>query len=215
MNPVESTVSPKSKKLDVTSNHMREKIVQDSKSFKTSWISLAQALYSVWRDKYYYGWGFEKFEDYIQQEVGLKNQLALKLLKTYVFLEQEEPSYLAKDFTEGREATCVPSYDAVNVLRMAKQKKELTKDDYTNLKKEIFENGKEAAVVRRDLTTMIKQRKEVDPDEERQARNDAAIRRLLNAIRSFKKDMETLKLAPAELVKEADHLLAKLEKVAN
>jgi hypothetical protein len=50
---------------------------------------LGQNLYTAWRDKLYYTWGFEKFEDYTQEELGFKKQLAIKLLKTYFFLEQE------------------------------------------------------------------------------------------------------------------------------
>jgi hypothetical protein len=39
------------KKPDITSDLLREQIREHSKSFKTSWVNLGQALYSVWRDK--------------------------------------------------------------------------------------------------------------------------------------------------------------------
>jgi len=101
--------------------------------------------------------------------------------------------------------------DAISVLRLAKSKKELTKDDYTELRKQVFDKGRAAGLVRKDLTMMMKERKKIDPDEEREQRNTAAVRRFMNAIRSFKKDAEALKLIKSDLVKKADELFRELE----
>ncbi len=194
----------------VTADMIREEILRHAKNFKTSWISLGQNLYPVWKDKLYHGWGFEKFEDYVEDELGMKKGNALKLLKTYFFIEQEEPQYLSEDFQERRQAR-VPDCDAVNVLRLARQKKELTKDDYRELRKSVFDDGKSAALARKDLTALIKERKVVDPDEERQKRSDAVVQRLLATIKTFKQEMDVLKLVPADLIDEAEALMKRLE----
>ncbi len=201
----------KRSKDHIIGDTLREQIADYAKDFKTSWVNLGQSLYAVWQDKHYHAWGYEKFEHYTEKEVGLKKELCLKLLKTYLFLEQDEPAYLSKEFSEKREAINVPSYDAINVLRMAKQKKELLREDYSQLKKSIFDKGKDASVVRRDLTSIMKERKPVDPEEERDKRNEAAIRKLVNSLRSFQKDMQALKLVPENIVKETTDLMAKLE----
>lgn len=195
----------------VIDNTMREQILQYAKDFKTSWVGLGQSLYAVWQDKLYHAWGYEKFEHYTEKEVGLKKELCLKLLKTYLFLEQEEPAYFSKEFSETRQAPNVPGYDAINVLRLAKQKKELLREDYLKLKKSIFEKGKDAGSVRKDLMALMKERKPVNPEEERDKRNEAAIRKLLDSLKSFQKDMQTLKLLPDHIVKEANGLMVKLE----
>lgn len=200
----------KQRQPDVLSTTLRDQLVQYSKDFKTSWVNLGQNLFTAYRDKIYYTWGFEKFEDYTEQELGLTKQISLKLLKTYYFLEEEEPQYLQTAFTE-RGPDSIPSFDAVNILRGAKKNKDLTKDDYSKIRKDIFENGKDAAEVRKDLTALMKERKVVDPDEEREKRNVQTVRKLLSAIRSFKKDAETLKLLPDELIEEADGLMQKLQ----
>ena len=90
--------------MDITEQYdkLREHIAQHAKDFKLSWVQLGQGLYSVWRDKLYHSWGFEKFEDYVVRELGLKKPLALKLVKTYFFVEQDEPVYLKKEFAGGR-----------------------------------------------------------------------------------------------------------------
>ncbi len=206
-----SGLRQKINKPDFINDTLREQLLQFSKDFKTSWLSLGQNLYSVWRDKIYHTWGYEKFEDYTEEELGLKKELSLKLLKTYFFLEQEEPQFLTEGFDDARKVGTIPNYDAINVLRLAKNNKELTKADYIRIKKDIFEEGKDASEIRKDLTALMRERKAVDPDEERQLRNEAAIRRLLNAIRSFQKDMDSLKLVPQELVHEAEDLMKKLE----
>ena len=213
MESLESTMDQRSKKRpDVPSELLRSQIRKHSKSFKTSWVNLGQALYSVWKDKIFYVWGYDKFEYYVEQEVGLPKQLSLKLLKSYFFLEQEEPDYLKREFNEARDASKVPGYEAVNVLRLAKQRKDLLKDDYLKLKRAVFDKGKNASLVRQDLMAIIRERKAIDPEAERDKRNELAIRKLVNALNSFKMDMEVLKLISDDIVDEAKQLMTKLEK---
>ena len=199
--------------MDITkqSEELREHIAQHAKDFKLSWVQLGQGLYSIWRDKLYHSWGFEKFEDYVIRELGLKKPLALKLVKTYFFVEQDEPVYLKEEFAETRDTVNVPSYESLDVLRLARGRKELNREDYTKLRKDVFEKGKDASLVRKDLTAMIKERKQVDPEAARDARHEQSVRRLVAALRSFKKDMETLKLADPEIIEEAEELLKHLE----
>ncbi len=213
MESLESTMDQRSKKRpDVPSELLRSQIRKHSKSFKTSWVNLGQALYSVWKDKIFYVWGYDKFEYYVEQEVGLPKQLSLKLLKSYFFLEQEEPDYLKREFNEACDASKVPGYEAVNVLRLAKQRKDLLKDDYLKLKRAVFDKGKNASLVRQDLMAIIRERKAIDPEAERDKRNELAIRKLVNALNSFKMDMEVLKLISDDIVDEANQLMIKLEK---
>lgn len=202
----------KLKKLDnVTSKELREIAHQSSKDFKTVWVTFAQTLYSIHRDKLYEYWGYEKFDHYVERELGMKKSMALKLVKTYAFVEQQEPTFLKEEFQEAREANAIPELDAINVLRLARNRKELTKEDYQDLRKQVFDKGRGAAQVRKDLTAIMKERKQLDPEEEREQRNAAAVRRLLNAIRSFKKDAETLKLVKVDIVKKAEELLTELQ----
>ena len=198
-------------KITEQSENLRSHLAQHAKDFKLSWIQLGQGLYSVWRDKLYKSWEFEKFEDYVVRELGLKKPLALKLVKTYFFVEQDEPVYLKKEFAEARKTAIIPGYESLDVLRLARSRKELTREDYTKLRKDIFEKGKEASLVRKDLTTIIKERKKIDPEQAREARHEQSVRRLVAALKSFKKDMETLKLAEPDIIEDAEELLKQLE----
>ena len=198
-------------KTDYVSDTIRQRVLDYSKAFKTSWVGLGQALYAVYEDKLFHGWGHEKFEHYTEQEVGLKKEVATRLLKTYIFLEGDEPAFFKEGFVEEREVSRLPGYDELNVLDLAKGKKELPIEDYNKLKKGVFEDGKYAGEVRKDLSTMMKERAIVDPEQEREDRNRAAVKKLISSIKTFKKDAESLKLIPHGIVVEADELLEKLQ----
>jgi hypothetical protein len=209
---IEEKPAQKSKRPDLLGDEIRQHILDNSKTFKTSWLNLGRYLYTAWQDKLYHTWGFDKFEDYTEEELGLKKPVCLKLLKTYLFLEEDEPDYLQKGFVDNRTPKHVPGLEEINVLRLAKQKKEILKSDYASLKKAVFDKGKDASVVRKELTTIIKERKQLDPEEEREKRNEASIKRFLSSLKTFKTDMETLKLLPANIVDETTELMSKLER---
>ncbi|MDP3789477.1 MAG: hypothetical protein Q8R48_03635 [Candidatus Omnitrophota bacterium] len=192
-------------------NSLRYQVLEKVKNFKISWLSLGQALYSVWKDKLYKEWGYLTFEAYTAKEIGIKKPTAMKLLRSYYFLEKEEPEYLQKDYTAPEEVASIPSYDAVNVLRLAKNKKTLDKVDYADLKKKVFEKGQDARDIKKDLTALMREREELDPEEARKKHRIATFRRLLAALKSVKHDAEVLKLLPASIIKETASLINKIE----
>jgi hypothetical protein len=159
----------------------------------------------------YKEWGYGTFDIYTSKEIGIKKQTALKLLRSYYFLEKEEPQYLSKQFLDEAEAAKVPSYESVDVLRQAKNKKILDDEDYTRIKKEIFEDGVDFAKARKDLTALIRERKELDPQEAQEAKRISTLRKLLGTLKAVKKEAEILKLLPATLLKQTSELISKIE----
>lgn len=211
MNFAKQAPIDRKRKDDPMAIQLRDDLAQASKSFKTAWITLAQGLFTVSRDKLYHAWGFDKFEDYLVCELGLTKQMGNRLVKNYAFIENEEPVYLKKDFADNRESVVVPGLESVDILRLAHRNKEITKDDYLKVRKEIFENGTDPMEVKKDLTALIKERKQLDPDEEREIRHTASVKKFLAAIKNFKKDMEALKLIEPDILEGTDKLLEKLE----
>ncbi|MBN1871560.1 MAG: hypothetical protein JW800_03210 [Candidatus Omnitrophica bacterium] len=191
---------------------IRYKVLDSVKRFKTSWVELGQALYSVWKDKLYKSWGYGTFDLYTSKEIGIRKQTAMKLLKSYYFLEKEEPRYLEKEYTDETSASQMPNYDAVDVLRRAKNKKTLDNEDYRELRAKVFEKGKDAKEIKKDLTQLIKEREELEPEEAMEKRRQAMIKRLLSTLKALKRDAEVLKLLPSGLIKEIDMLAKKIER---
>ena len=196
-------------------NPVRQHVLETAKGFKSSWIELGRALYSVHKDKLYKEWGFATFEAYTSKEIGIRNQTAMKLLRSYFFLEKEEPGYLKDENTDSADPTRIPSYESVNVLRLAKNNKSLDNDDYETIKKRVFQDGKDALEVKKDLTCMIRQRNELDPQEARDQKRIVVIKRFLSTLKSLKMELETTKMLPAGLTKDVDALIKKVEEEMN
>lgn len=188
----------------------RHKVLSSAKSFKTSWFDLGQSLYSVWRDRLYKEWGYATFDAYTTKEIGIKKPTAMKLLKSYYFMEKEEPNYVEK-VASPEDPASVPTYDAINLLRLAKNKKTLDGGDYAHLRREVLEMGREASLVKKDLTSLIKQREELEPDEARHKKRMGILKRLITSLKSLRADIENSKLLPVATIKEISGLIHKIE----
>lgn len=196
---------------DMQPDTMRHYVLTRAKDFKTSWIELGRALYAIWNDRLYRDWGFNTFEGYTAKEIGIRKNTALKLVRSYMFLEKEESWCLDQDKQADMPASQVPSYEAVNVLRQAKDNKNIEPADYDTLKSSVFEGGKDHLEVKKDLTAMIKRREELDPEEERTERRRKVVRRFISSLKSAKTEMSSLKLLPKTLIEQAEDLINKIE----
>ncbi|MDO8488596.1 MAG: hypothetical protein Q7S42_00575 [Candidatus Omnitrophota bacterium] len=202
-------IEEKMENLDV--NSLRYHILESAKNFKCSWIELGRSLYSVYKDKMYKEWGYINFDIYVAREIGIRKQTAMKLLKSYYFLEKEEPQYLKTDYADSAKPVNIPSYESVDLLRQAKNKKGLDEEDYSSLKKEIFEKGKDASELKKNIGVIIRQRQELDPEAAQEKRRSSTLKRLLGQLRMLKQEVQVLKLLPSGLVKDLDDLIKNID----
>jgi hypothetical protein len=202
-------IEAKMENLDT--NSLRYHILESAKNFKCSWIELGRSLYSVFKDKMYKEWGYVNFDIYVSREIGIRKQTAMKLLKSYYFLEKEEPQYLKTDYADSTKPAQIPSYESIDILRQAKNKKGLDENDYNDLKKEIFEKGRDAQELKKNLGVIIRQRQELDPIEAQEKKRNATLKRLLGQLRLLKQEVQVLKMLPAPLIKELDNLIKNID----
>lgn len=190
---------------------LRHRILKSVKRFKTSWIELGQGLYAVWKDKLYKDWGYTKFETYTAKEIGIRKQTALKLLRSYFFLEKKEPHYLTKEYSEKADAALVPTYESIDALRLVNNKKQLDRTDYENIKKNVLEKGRDARAVKKDLTALIKQREELLPEEAWQKKRLSLLKRSLTLLKSLREEIKLAKVFSAQVLKDIDKLISRLK----
>jgi hypothetical protein len=190
---------------------IRRNILESAKDFKTSWISFGQALYSVWKDKLYKGWGYDKFETYTSKEIGIRKQTALKLLRSYCFLEKEEPSYLRKDYNEETDTALVPTYETVDMLRLARNKKGLDRQDYHMIKKSVLEMGKDPGAVKKDLTALMRQREELEPEEAWQKKRATLIKRFLTTLKSLVQQARVSNMLSSSAIDDMQNIINRIE----
>lgn len=203
------------KMMEADPDSFRQHVLKSARDFKTSWIELGRALYTVWKDKLYKEWDYSTIDTYAAKEIGIRKQTAMKLLRSYCFLEKEEPQYLKSDYANSQDAALVPGYESVDLLRQAKNKKDLDSQDYAGLKKAIFEKGKDVQEVKKDLTNLIRQRRELEPEEARQEKRLSVLKRFLGSLKAVTRELETAKLGSSALIKEADNLIKKIEAEIN
>ncbi|MFH1594574.1 MAG: hypothetical protein ABID09_07765 [Candidatus Omnitrophota bacterium] len=196
---------------NVAKGTLRYQILENAKSFKTSWVDLGQALHTVWKDKMYRDWGYGTFDAYAIKEIGIRKQTALKLLRSYYFLEKEEPRYLNKGYHEGVSAASLPTYESVDALRLASKKKDIDKEEYETIKQNVLQKGKDAKDVKKDLTALIKQREELQPEEAWKKKKQAILKRFLSALKSISRELKISKMLPAQIVKDVDNLIREIE----
>ena len=143
---------------------LRYRVLESAKNFKTSWMELGQYLYSVYKDKLFRDWGYGTFEAYCAKEIGVRQQTAIKLLKSYYFLEKEEPEYLKRQSREetrssdssGNQPSDIPSFESVNALRLAKQNEKISEKDYTKIRQEVLDKGQEVSEVKKKIKYLLK-----------------------------------------------------------
>lgn len=199
------------KMKETEDNPLRQHVLQCAKEFKTSWIELGRALYSVWKEKNYKEWGYNNFDSYVVKEIGIRKQTGMKLLRSYTFLEKEEPQYLKAEYNESADTASLPSYEAVDVLRRALNNKNLDTQDYAKLKKKVFDEGRDVSEVKQDLTQLIRERKELEPQEALEQRRVSTVRRFLGTLKAIKQEAQVGKLISPSLLKEVEALIRKVE----
>ncbi|MBU0878569.1 MAG: SPOR domain-containing protein, partial [Candidatus Omnitrophica bacterium] len=195
---------------NMNSDEIRNHLRQVTRDFKDSWRNLAQGLQVVYRDKLYREWGYTTFDQYTAKEVHVRKHTAMKLIRSYAFLEKEEPLHLPQGAQEGRPHETTLSFEAAHVLQRAK--KVLDDDEYQKVKKGIVQEGRNIQDVKKAL--ILKQRKDIDSEQARTHRGKVSINRFLAVLRDFSRDIKMLQILPGSIADEIDTLIKKIEKVS-
>lgn len=189
---------------------VRWQTLESCRRFKTSWIEFGQALFAVHRDKAWREWGYLDFDAYCAKELGLKKPTALKLLKSYSFLETEEPKFL-QTAAETGENRKYPDLESVNLLRLVKSRKSLAEGDYEKVKRDVFDDAKDASDVRKEVRFLIADSGK-PPAEARADRRTAYLKRLMRTIEDATREGRAARFLPGPLLDELDHFKDKVER---
>ena len=183
---------------------LRYRVLESAKTFKSSWMELGQYLYAVQKDKLFKDWGYGTFEAYCAKEIGIRQQTAVKLLRSYYFLEKEEPAYLKRRSADGEKPTQVPVFEAVNALRLARQSDKISEKDYEKIREEVLVKGGEAAEVKKKIKYFLKTAPAKEaPLEERKA---AAAKKIVLYLENSLTELSHLSF-PNKVLKKIEELL--------
>ncbi len=188
---------------------LRFKVLDAAKSFKSSWIELGQFLFTVYKDKLYRDWEYQTFESYCAKEIGIRQVTAMKLLKSYSFLEKEEPEYVKPAAISERKPDRIPSFEAVNTLRLAHENERVSEDQYDDLRQDILEEAKEDSEIKKKIKYILKSGSKTtaaSPADEKAA----SLKKLTLYLKNYKADVSLLNVPP-KILKKLDELLEVLE----
>jgi hypothetical protein len=189
----------------VEAGSFRYKVLDAAKGFKSSWIELGQYLFTVYKDKLFKDWGYLTFEAYCAKEVGIKQTTAVKMLKSYSFLEREEPAFLKDDYKE-RKPSQIPSYESVNALRLAKESDRLPEKQYEELRDEVLDDAKEEGEVKKKVRYLLKAGPRKSAEENKDDMRAATMKRLLTSLERFRDELSPLDV-PAKITDKIENLI--------
>lgn len=195
----------------MSNEELRIKTVEIAKKHKASWIELGQHLFSIYKNKLYKEWGYQAFETYCHKELGIKEATASKLIKSYSFLEKEEPRIVKPDYAEEETPRKIPDYEAVNLLRLARNNKHIPTNEFAVLRNDVLNEGKESKEVRAQVKKILEAHKPKDTPEVREQKRNSVLKRLIGFLNAARTQLDEEDLVPDYLLKQMDALTQKLE----
>lgn len=196
---------------DTEQDELRAKAAEAVRRHKASWIELGQYLYTIQKNRMFRYWGYLAFDAYCAKELGIKPMTAFKMVRSYMYLEREEPKVIESHSAGDKNPRAIPSFESVNVLRLAKRNKLLTPKDMEHIREEVLEAGKEPKEIRAHLKRMLSEREVKGSAEVRKMRRNTAIKRLMTILANTKKEFESNRFLPDFLLNQIADLEKKLE----
>ena len=115
------------------------------------------------------------------------------------------------DFTEEETPRKIPDYEAVNLLRLAKENKNIPTEEFAELRQEVLNEGKEPKDIRAKVKKILEDQKPKDTAEAKDQKRNGVLRRLIGFINSAKTQLEEEDLVPDHVLKQMETLAQKLQ----
>jgi hypothetical protein len=125
----------------------RVDVLAKARTFKRSWIELAEALARTCERESWRRWGFADFETYCRRELHLTPSTVQKLLGSFRFLKTSEPAVIAR--TARDPEAPVPSLQAVDFVARASERGAADEEAMSEIRRAAFDEGASAPMLSR------------------------------------------------------------------
>jgi hypothetical protein len=186
--------------FDPAADGFRHTVLTAAKRFKSTWVELGKLLTQVRDQALYEGWGYPSFETYCLAELRIRKQTALKLTRSFSFLDKHEPEALARP--DLREAA--PPFEVVEVLAGAEERGQLTAEDYTSVRDSIWNPERPVSELKRELEDRF-------PAPQVLPTSAQELKRLWSLARRLHAELLAQKKVPRAAVETAQDLARQLE----
>ncbi|MCX7934195.1 MAG: hypothetical protein N3A66_02925 [Planctomycetota bacterium] len=191
---------------------LRYQVLAAVRRFRASWVELAKLLHQVAYDNAYRQWGYEEFDLYCGQELGLKRPTVKKLLLSYNYLQQHEPERLSAHEQRGSAEAYIPDYQTVALLQRAYENRDLDEKIRRDFHSRAFSEESDEGALRKEIRANLKEA-EISSRSAEEARR-LALRQLLSAARMLRRRLSACRFVPADLRERCEQALTELEDLA-
>jgi hypothetical protein len=129
--------------MAVSDDPIRADVLAKARTFKRSWLELAEALSQCQAKQRWKDWGYDDFDAYCRKELHLRSNTVAKLLGSYRFLESAAPRVIDRARDDGP----IPSMAAVNFVAKATERGAADDETIAQIHRVAFEEGVEAPLL--------------------------------------------------------------------
>jgi hypothetical protein len=162
----------------VSDDPVRADTLQKARSFKRTWLELAEALTRVTDKRLWEGWGFSDFDAYCRKELHLRGSTVAKLLGSYRFLETSAPRVLDRARDTETFDSPIPSVQAVEFVKRATEEGNADEETLRTIHRVAFDEGAEAPLLKKSFGDLVFPQTDREKKEKLRAQIAGAARKL-------------------------------------
>jgi hypothetical protein len=166
--------------LSFAGDEERVEALARARSFKRSWIELAETLARVHERSSWQRWGFPSFDAYCRNELCLTPATAAKLLGSFRFLRTSAPRVIER--VQSEPAAPVPSLKAVDFVARATERGAADRSMLGEIRRAAFDDGMEAPALARRYKAVAFPVSEAERDDRVRAQLVSCARRLAQLV---------------------------------
>lgn len=189
---------------------LRRQVLEAARKFKGNWTDLGRCLNLVREEQSFKEWGYPTLESYCTRELKLRKLTVSKLLKSFYFLNKEEPG-----FTSGPRTGygAMPDYESVDILRKARAQKRISEDDYQKMRSSVFQKGIQPRELGKQYRSMLQAAREAEssPEEAWEKRRRETVKKALSSLRSVKDTLDRSSFLSHRIVQNLKKLIKQIE----
>jgi hypothetical protein len=160
--------------LAISDDPVRADTLQKARSFKRTWLELADALAGVQKQALWQRWGFTDFDAYCRKELHLRSSTVAKLLGSFRFLESAAPKVIERARHEGP----IPSLAAVQFVERATERGAADEETLATIRRVAFDEGAEMPLLNKQFKEVAFPQEAVEKSERLRGQIAGAARRL-------------------------------------
>jgi hypothetical protein len=135
------------KMLAAAGDPERANVIAKARTFKRSWLELAEALTQVLEKGGWESWGYKSFDAYCKKELQITPSTAAKLTGSFRFLKTKAPTIIERSHHD--QGAMIPDVKAVDFVQRAEERGAADESTMAEIRQMAFDEGARAPMLAR------------------------------------------------------------------